>query len=189
LRVKPGQVVRAGQPIGRPGLSGETEFPHLHFEVRHRGQVVDPFAPLAPVAGGCGGGAPLWDGPTASAAAYKLRTILNFGFVSQPITASDVESGRAAEITPNAGAGDLIAYVRALGLQAGDVQRMVLTGPHGSVLFNQSTPALDHAKAQFFQMFGVRRSPGGWRKGPYTAVYSVVHGNKTVLAKRFAIVM
>jgi Peptidase family M23 len=42
--VEPGAAVTAGQPIGRVGLSGLTEYPHLHFTVRHKGQVVDPFA-------------------------------------------------------------------------------------------------------------------------------------------------
>jgi murein DD-endopeptidase MepM/ murein hydrolase activator NlpD len=43
--VKVGQQVAAGAPLGRVGLSGKTEFPHLHLTVRHGAQVVDPFAP------------------------------------------------------------------------------------------------------------------------------------------------
>src|SRR5262245_17608090 len=44
LRVKAGDRVVAGQPIGHVGLSGKTEFPHLHLTVRRGGKVVDPFA-------------------------------------------------------------------------------------------------------------------------------------------------
>src|SRR5689334_18360626 len=38
LSVRPGQRVTAGTPLGRVGLSGATQFPHLHFAVRHRGE-------------------------------------------------------------------------------------------------------------------------------------------------------
>src|SRR4051794_18911303 len=37
LAVKPGDPVKAGDRIGRVGLSGMTEFPHLHFTVRRNG--------------------------------------------------------------------------------------------------------------------------------------------------------
>lgn len=42
VRVKPGQEVRAGQVIGEVGLSGKTEFPHLHLSVRLDGGNIDP---------------------------------------------------------------------------------------------------------------------------------------------------
>ncbi len=189
VRVKPGQRLRAGESIGRPGLSGDTEFPHLHFEVRHNGRLVDPFAPGAPAGTTCGGGAPLWDGEVQKEATYRLRAILNAGFVSLPISAADVESGRVKDIAPTAAAGFLIAYVRALGLQAGDVQKMELADPAGAVLFSQSAAPIDHDKAQFFQMFGTRRKPAGWRRGTYTATYSVMHDSKTILVKRFSVTL
>ena len=55
LSVKPGDTVKAGDRLGRIGLSGMTEFPHLHFTLRKDGKVVDPFAHGAP-AKSCGGG-------------------------------------------------------------------------------------------------------------------------------------
>ena len=61
------------------GLSGRTEFPHLHFTVRHRGRLVDPFA-FGAVAGSCGGGASLWKPATAKALEYRARAVLNEGF-------------------------------------------------------------------------------------------------------------
>src|SRR5215472_32601 len=38
IGVKQGDWVSTGQPLARVGLSGLTEFPHLHLTVRHRGQ-------------------------------------------------------------------------------------------------------------------------------------------------------
>jgi hypothetical protein len=48
VTVKPGDRVAGGQSIARVGLSGRTQFPHLHLTVRHRGRVIDPFAFGAP---------------------------------------------------------------------------------------------------------------------------------------------
>jgi len=59
VRVKAGDQVTTGQPIGLVGLSGDTEFYHLHFTVRRHGKIVDPFAYGAPE-NSCGGGQPLW---------------------------------------------------------------------------------------------------------------------------------
>lgn len=42
LLVRPGQVVESGEVIGLSGNTGNSSAPHLHFEIRRLGQVVDP---------------------------------------------------------------------------------------------------------------------------------------------------
>lgn len=44
--VKKGQMVKKGQVIARVGMSGRTTGPHLHFEVYHAGQTLNPLAVL-----------------------------------------------------------------------------------------------------------------------------------------------
>lgn len=40
--VRPGQLVKRGQIIGRVGMTGMTTGPHLHYGLRYKNQVVDP---------------------------------------------------------------------------------------------------------------------------------------------------
>ena len=41
--VRPGQVVRRGEVVGRVGRTGRTTSPHLHYEVRYLGTPVNPY--------------------------------------------------------------------------------------------------------------------------------------------------
>lgn len=46
LRIRQGQTIRAGQRIGRVGMTGRTTGPHLHWTLKYRGKLVDPAAVL-----------------------------------------------------------------------------------------------------------------------------------------------
>jgi murein DD-endopeptidase MepM/ murein hydrolase activator NlpD len=48
VEVQVGDVVEAGQDLGKVGTTGYSTGPHLHFEVRHDGEAIDP-APLLPL--------------------------------------------------------------------------------------------------------------------------------------------
>ena len=44
FKVKEGQQVKSGTPIGLVGHSGVAEFPHLHFTIMKNGKIYDPFS-------------------------------------------------------------------------------------------------------------------------------------------------
>jgi hypothetical protein len=183
LRVKVGDQVTAGAPIAQVGLSGNTEYPHLHLTVRKAGVVTDPFAPGTTSCGAADGAGALWDTKAAAALAYKPGVVLNVGFASGPVSMTAVEEATPAAAARNGPA--LLAYVRAINLQAGDVQALVLKAPDGAVVAQNTLPALDRAKAQYVMYVGKRTPAAGWAPGVYTATYAVQRSGKAVLTRSF----
>ena len=180
VTLKVGDQVKAGDVIGRVGLSGDTEFPHLHFTVRQGAAAIDPFAPTPGVAGACGAGAPLWRTPIA----YKDRTVLNAGFSAGQLSMQIVEDDSFAKVGADPPA--ILAYVRATGLHAGDSPEIAISGPGGLARTNAAQP-LARNQAQGLLFTGLQRPAGGWPKGTYQATYTVKNQGRVVLTQRFSL--
>ncbi|HEX2561349.1 M23 family metallopeptidase, partial [Phenylobacterium sp.] len=180
LRVQPGQKVAAGEPIGRIGLSGMTEYPHLHITVRRAGTMVDPFVP----AGGdaCQAQNPLWDAAALAQLAYKRQTVLNAGFTSAAVQMEALEAGALPPAGPDAPA--LVAYVRAINLEPGDVQELTLRGPAGGTVATSRGEPLQRPRAQHMMFVGKKRPPEGWPRGRYQATYVVIRADGQEAARK-----
>ena len=185
VRVSPGQRVTAGTPLGRVGLSGATVFPHLHFTVRHTGAIVDPFA-FGAAAESCGGGASLWRASLQAALRYRARVVLNWGFAAAPVSMAAIEAGDGLE-PGSEDPGAIVAYVRSIGLKAGDQQQLSLRAPDGSILVEHLADRLERNEAQSLLFAGKPRPAGGWAPGLYAATYRVLAGDAVVLEQRFSV--
>lgn len=180
IAVRPGQSVAAGTPLGQVGLSGDTEFPHLHLTVRKDGKSLDPFA-FSAAPGSCGGGRSLW----AKTPAYLRGQVLAAGFATGPVTMAQAQATGADQLPrPTREAPALVAFIQSVGLVAGDRQRLRLTGPDGATLADNAAPPLDRDKAQTILFAGRKRPPSGWMTGPYTLDYTVIRAGKPVLSRR-----
>lgn len=186
VRVKPGDTVKAGQPLGRIGLSGSTEFAHLHLTVRQNGKTVDPFA-YGAAEGACNAGTSLWQPVLRASLSYRPGAVLNRGFAEKPVTMEEIEAGDAEAAVPDTDAAALIAFVRAIGLRKDDVQTIAITTPDGTKLVEQTAAPLDRDKAQYMFFAGRKRPQGGWERGLYRATYSVTRGGAVVLEESFAL--
>jgi hypothetical protein len=184
VRVKPGDTVKASAVLGNVGLSGNTEFAHVHFTLRHGGKVVDPFADGA-TEGACNGGVSLWNKKFAAALAYRPIAVLNKGFAAQAVTAEELEAGDVASPASGPYAPNLVAYVRAIALRAGDVQRFTLVDPEGKPLAAQTLEPLEGNKAQYWLMVGRKRPPDGWKPGIYRATYRVERAGALLIEQTF----
>ncbi|MBN9039861.1 MAG: peptidase M23 [Rhizobiales bacterium 62-47] len=185
IRVKPGDSVVAGDPLGQIGLSGLTEYPHLHFTLRHDGKIADPFA-YGRAGGACSGDAEnLWDESVRKQLAYRPRTVLNTGFATDTVTREAIENGEMAQQQPAANSPAIVAFVRAIGLKQGDVQSLTLRDPAGHTLAEHHGAALDKNKAQVILFTGKKRTRPNWESGTYTATYVVSHDEQTLLEQQF----
>jgi murein DD-endopeptidase MepM/ murein hydrolase activator NlpD len=186
VRLKVGDPVATGQPIGLVGLSGDTEFFHLHFTVRYHGKAVDPFA-FGATENSCGGGRSLWAASLGEQMQYRPREIIDVGFAEIAPRMELVETGEIDKHPVTSGSDALVAYVRAIGLQAGDQQSLVVQGPAGAPLVANNLPVLDRDKAQFLVIAGKKRTEAAWPAGRYTATYRVMRDGAEVLRKTFDI--
>ncbi|MFX0542490.1 M23 family metallopeptidase [Roseovarius sp. S4756] len=161
LMVRTGDVVERGTPLGRIGLSGRTQFPHVHISLRKDGETVDPFRPEA----GCGavGADPLWiDLP-----AYQPGGLLAAGLSVTVPDYDAIKAGTAAIEALATDAPSLVAWGYGYGARKGDTMQLTIIGPNGETVFQQEA-AIDKAQAQYFRAAGKRaRTP--WPEGSYTA--------------------
>lgn len=182
VRVKQGQMVVGGEPLARVGLSGATEFPHLHLQVSHAGQIVDPFRPAA-ADSACGVPADgLWTATAARQLTYKDGAILNVGFAGASFDMVALEEARVP--AASGASAYLVGYARAIGLKGGDVVDVSLLAPDGAVLAHSASPPLDRDKAQYLNFVGKKRPAAGWPAGAYAVEVRVVRGGAAVMRDR-----
>ncbi|THD67172.1 peptidoglycan DD-metalloendopeptidase family protein [Phenylobacterium sp.] len=187
LAVKVGDTVSVGQRLAQVGLSGQTEFPHLHFSVRHGTAVVDPFAPGPVAPPVCASQAGLWTPVAAQALAYRRGAVLNVGFSAGLASMDAVEE---ASISPPKTTSSIVAYARLIGLEADDVVEVSVIGPDGKVFVRDVLPALDHDKAQWIVQAGRKAAPaGGWPHGAYSAQVQVRRGGAVALSRQWQMLL
>lgn len=185
IRVKAGQRVRTATQLGLVGLSGDTEFPHVHLTVRKDGRVVDPFA-YGAAAGSCGGGRMLW----RTRIAYQSGQVLVAGFATHAVTMAEAQAdGAGQQPRPTSNSPALVAFVQAIGLEKGDVQKLAIVGPDARIVVASEAAPLDHDKAQAIVDVGRKRPVDGWAPGVYQANYAVRRGGVDVIVRTFQIAM
>jgi len=180
LRVRPGQPVAAGAPLGLVGLSGSTEFPHVEMQIRHNGRIVDPWAGPVETAV-CGDTSrSLWEASTLASLAYRPTGLLTAGFAFDRADPDAARRGAYADLRLDQDAGALVFWVDLFGVQAGDRTRLRIRRPDGAV-FADTEDTIDRNQAVRFQFGGRRRPAEGWMPGVWTAEFTVARNGATVV--------
>jgi murein DD-endopeptidase MepM/ murein hydrolase activator NlpD len=174
VRVRPGDEVQAGEVLGLIGLSGNTEFPHLHFEVRYRGEPVDPFVGLAGSSGCEPGSGQLWQPAVLEALRYKPTGLLQAGFATAVPDRETVENGRVLSSPVPAQFEALLFWVEIFGARQGDRESIRLRAPDGNVVAEKEA-TIAGRKARWLSYVGRRRDET-WPPGTYTALYRLTRG-------------
>ena len=177
VRVRPGDEVARGEPIGEIGASGLAQFPHVEFGVlRGEDEHLDPFTGRT-VGGGCAGEGervePLWDEATAEKVGRPGTRLLDVGLADGPVSADAL-----AEFGPPArpdGSGAAVVYGWAINLRDGDRMRLVLENAAGDTIATHEA-AIEGRKAQWVAFAG-SRDPG---KGPFRGRVEVLREGEVV---------
>ena len=170
VRVVPGQRLDAGAPIGLVGLSGNTEFPHLHLTVRHTGKAIDPYTGL-PQTVGCAqtGWVPLWK--RGSGIGYEHVALYNAGIATGAPDYAAIQRGERNDGPFSQTAPALVLWVEMFGVQAGDRVAFRLRGPTGASVV-EADQTIDRTQARRFIYVGARRKNPVWEVGVYNGEVS-----------------
>lgn len=177
VRVKRGDKVETGDRLGDVGLSGLTQFPHVHVAVREGDTVIDPFTggaqsslcdPTSNMQG-------LWSASARKALEYPGPQPFHLGFdIGKP----DIGKIRAGLVNGHifeSNAPALVFWAEAYTLQKGDIMSLTLIGPDGMTI-NESRTELDRPQARRYGFVGKKRPPGGWPVGTYTGRIEIMRG-------------
>jgi murein DD-endopeptidase MepM/ murein hydrolase activator NlpD len=166
LMVQEGDAVAPGQPLALVGMSGDTSFPHLHFEARHDDQTVDPFVGITPAAD-CGPGEqPLWAPDAMAQLTYQPILLTGAGFATAAPDKEDVRRGwhRATALPVTSPA--LVLWVEGYWVEPRDRVRFRLVGPQGRTIVERALE-IERGQQRWLGFAGDRRPGARWPAGTY----------------------
>ncbi len=183
ISVKKGDEVKAGQVMGLIGLSGKTEFPHLHFQVSQGKLIVDPFVGLKKAAA-CGDiSGSLWSATVRAVLPYQSSVIYSGGFSNTWPLADGVHKGlyRNAELARDSL--KLILWFVIRNSREGDEVNILLKAPDGKTIGEESN-TLKKPQSRDVRVFAVT-SKGAWPPGVYKGEIAMSRreNNQTVTIK------
>jgi Peptidase family M23 len=165
LMVKQGDRVEAGQPLALVGLSGDTSFPHVHFDVRRGDAVIDPFVGAG--SAGCGPGAnPLWAAEVLDRLTYQPVLVTNAGFATTAPNKDDVRRGWHRLTALPVASPALVLWVEGYWVAPGDRVNFRLYGPDGASVVDH-VMEIDKNQQRWVGFAGAPRPGTAWPAGTY----------------------
>lgn len=191
VNVKDGDAVKRGDVLGQIGMSGMTEFPHLHLQLRNaEGKLIDPFVGLVEGAD-CNPKktfSTAWSVRAKPEMKYIDGALLSAGFTDARPSELAARNGDASLKTLADKADMMVFWIDAFGLRDGDAQIMQLMGPDRVAIVNHAS-TIEGNKAQWFQYVGKRLTKDSWPVGTYIGMYKVIRGERTIIDESFTIDM
>ncbi len=172
LTVKKGDSVKVGQKIGEIGMSGLTEYPHLHFALRYNNEWYDPFN-QKPLTAACSTNKPTgaWDPEIP----YKVMALL------PPTLTSTLPNRQSRWDAPTATLSKNVSHLylngHAFGVQKGDRWLFKFIRPDGRTAYEKGVSVAANR-----QLYGrsnrIARPEGGFMPGIWTGEILVLRQAK-----------
>jgi murein DD-endopeptidase MepM/ murein hydrolase activator NlpD len=172
--VAKGDEVNSGQILGEVGMTGKTEFPHLHLAVRHNNQVVDPFQMSADTC----------DAPTAAQSLWSRRIdyrpggLISAGFSTRIPEFAELKSGWPDRPTLSNDATAIVAFAHIFGGRKRDQVRIQIQGPDGTIV--DKIHVLTKSQAVLFRASGKRRRADKWAAGHYSGTVLLIRNGMVI---------
>lgn len=157
ILVKKGEQVTKGQILAQIGLSGNTEYPHLHLSVRKKvGKTMREFDPFYSLGNGCGmKPEPIWEDEASLMRAAKTGIVYNYGLAYDPVKPKDVRSGAYRSIKYKAKPEFIVGWVDIFSPNKGD---KVIIKVRASKIkeFAQKTHEFNRYQARYYLYTGAK---------------------------------
>jgi len=164
--VKKGMRVVRGQKLGSVGLSGLTQFPHVHLSVRHKGKIIDPFNGESPGPKCSPARVSLWEPGAKTRLGTQTSAIYNAGFAAKRPQVSAIRSGLYRDKVLSRSAPALIMWSEIYWPMQGDQLLMQIFGPDEKLFFEHKS-TLEKTSVRKFFYAGKKRKPLFWPEGVY----------------------
>jgi peptidase M23-like protein len=171
ITVKIGQSVEQGQPLGLIGLSGMTEFPHVHIKVTKDDELVDPFAPER-----------LW----LKERPYQAGGFLGAGITDKALSYSQIKQGPARFDSLPVDAPAIVVWGFFYGLRKGDRIDVSIRNPDGTRLLDQ-TFQIERNRASAYRLAGKRLTKARWPVGTYASEIALIRNGIKLSQRAFDI--
>ena len=166
ISVKKGLRVNRGQKLGFVGLSGNTQFPHVHITVRYNKKVIDPYIGSGP-GQGCGTvKKTLWSEPVARQLDISSSAIFNAGFAATRPAPKSIRAGLYKDRILSRSSPALLLWADVYWPLKGDFLRMQIFGPDGEMIHNYKG-GIKKTQARVMFYTGKKRKSLFWPVGDY----------------------
>lgn len=185
VRVKVGQYVVQGEPIGLVGESGNADFPHLDFGVRKDGNVVDPFAPNTPFECGVSDlSSSLWTQTAKSQLGYQSTGVLLMGFSDKAPGLAQIDAFNGTSPPLSRDLTEFVFWAELFGVKRDDEILIGLSELNGTTL----NPTLNRTIANgnyalLVVALSTVKPSSGWHGGIYRGTLELYRKGEKVLMK------
>lgn len=175
IGVRKGEIVETGQRLGLVGLSGESNFHHLHFSLRRGGKVIDPYQPEAE---NCLADSEQGVAPWPGAPVHRSGGLVQVGLLDRLPDYSEIKAGLPSLSLPDRAPAALVLWGLVFEGRTGDRISFELAYPDGTR--RMEDVELDRSQPQLFRAWGVKAPEGGFSAGEYVGSIRHLRGGEVL---------